>query len=427
MAKYTIRVHHEPTNTGDYKFAIDFPRVETMELADGQFIPFRAWAFPRNPEAYHYIFDFEPNCPMTPNTQRPDVKSHYPEAPLICGLNTIIPFSHSFKFGVINNKGTTWLATIELATLPVLEGNLGYLFLSNDDNQSIAQYSGDKTIDSTNMTSWKNYFEEIKANLATGNIKFAFCIAPAKEFIFPDIYPIQRLSLTPQDQFIETFNSLVTIINPIKILYPERHLTYSKNDTHWTDFGAHLVAQNICERLAVSYQSPDLSYNLKITTGDLGIKYNPQRTEHCFFADRSKCHKTAYDNGIPVRGNVLIFKNTNATRQETCLIFGSSSSESIALQLTGIYSRVVRIFSGADIDWEIVNEEKPSCLLVIFASRFLVKAPTPNFSIDMEILRKLQTLNLKDLSLIRTQTESLLIDTRDKFYQDKIGRLLNFI
>lgn len=425
MAKFTARIYQNSIDSSKFKFSIDFPRIETLELLDNGFIAFRAWAFPTTPSAFHYVFSFDANSPISPNTTRSDVKATYPEAPALCGLHTVIPFHENFKFGIVQNGETYWLATLEFTPLPVLEGQHGYLFLSNDDNQSVAQFTGNYKIDNKHLAIWRDYFDKLNLYCQSNSVKFAFCLAPAKEYVFQDFYPFLRQGITPHDQFVSYFSEVSTIINPVEILYRERHLTYSRNDTHWTDFGAHLVARAICEKLDISHRAINLPYILKQTTGDLGVKFNPQRLEHCYFADTTKLQPTSYNNNIPVRGNILTFTNPEALQDETCLIFGSSSSASIALQLTNTYRRVVRIFSGADIDWDIVEHEKPACIIVVFASRFLVKAPSADFKIGTEILRKLRAVS-SDQLLATKISGNHPQDILDQYYADQVASLIKF-
>lgn len=424
MAKYTARVYKEAHNASDFIFSIDYPRVETFELTDTEFIAFRAWAFSKISAPINFVFSFDESTTIPPNTKRADVQSFYKQAPLLCGLHTIIPFHLNFKFGIVNNGLITWLATVEFTALPVLEGLQGYLFLNNDDNRSVEQYSGSHSIDKINLSAWDEYFTTVHDRLEPSSTKFAFCIAPAKEYIFPDYYPVQRLGITPHDQFFAHFSEKSVIINPLELLYPERHLTYSKNDTHWTDFGASLVTQEICSRLGIEFTPPSFPYTLRRTTGDLGIKFNPQKVEHCFFADNTASSSELYDNNIPVRGNILSHTNPSAILDETCLIFGSSSSASIALQLTSTFKRVVRVFSGADIDYDIIAHEKPSCVIVVFASRFLVKAPSQNFNIGTEITRKLKSSSNENLSHLKKLSAQTQKNPKDDHYSKQLLELI---
>ena len=421
MPKYTARIHNEIFDQDQHFFAIDFPRVETFEIADIGFLAFRAWAYSLTNESVDYVFSFDENQVYPANTTRLDVRSHFPQAPVVCGLDMLIPFHEIFRVGITSQGRPVWLATVELTPLMVLEGRDGYLFLDNDDNQSVEQYSGKLPIDSENLSLWESYFEEVKARLA--HKSFAFCIAPAKEYVFSDHYPVQRLGLTPHDQFVHKFEKSIKIINPLAILHRDRHLAYSKNDTHWTDYGANIVAQEICNSLDVAYTDPQFSYSVTSVTGDLGIKFNPQRIEPLFIADIRHLNESCFDNQIPVRGNVLVFTNTSASIDETCLLFGSSSSASIAVQLTSTFKRVVRIFSGADIDYDIIQHENPRYIVVVFASRFLVRAPCGDFRLGVEVLRKLNGMSSSDLEQVRQYNSKDSHHLKNSYYSALVQSL----
>lgn len=416
MSKYTVRIHAHPVTTPGIAYSVDTPREETIDFHDTDFLPLRAWAFSSDGVPLQFIFSFAPDKPLPPNTERPDVNSLYSEADILCGLCTIIPFEASFAIGVIKENVHIWLATIELTQVQVLEGSDGYLFLDNDDNESVDQYSGKRRIDPENMVAWAQYFQAVNNRSDSNLSTFAFCIAPAKEYVFPELYPVFNSRMTPYDQFKETFSRMTTMIDPIKGLFQHRHLAYSKNDTHWTDFGAFITAQLICARLGIAFTPPNIIYIPRVTTGDLGIKYNPQKLEYSFFADFTHSGIARFDNTIPVRGNIITLNNPNAAINSTCLIFGSSSSESVAIQLTGVFSRVVRVFSGADIDLDIIEHEKPSHILVILASRFLVKAPTLDFTIQSEIRRKLECLTPNEAQSSVSQTIKSISHGLDEYY-----------
>ena len=423
MPRYTVRTHHLEGQQTDIQYAIDFPRVETLELAD-DFLTFRAWAFAPSTSPLSFVFSFDDQTQYLPNTERPDVRDFYNLDSALCGIHIVAPILESFRFGVIIGERLIWLAQVEFTKLQVLEGSHQYLFLDNDDNQSVDQYSGKLKIDPENMGAWREYFNDINLWLHSNPAKFVFCLAPAKEFIFPEFYPIQRLGITPTDQFVSEFGGKAAVINPIELLSRQKNLTYMQSDTHWTDFGAQLVAASICSELKIGFQPTNFDYKIKQFTGDLGIKFNPQRTEYGLFADTTSLASLTYDNCIPVRGNVISISNPLAALNETCLIFGSSSAESVAKQLSSTFTRVVRVFSGADIDYSIVALEQPTCIIILFSTRFLIRAPSTNFNIGSEILRKVECMSAHEVAELK---HGLLTSTgtpADHYYVALLENLL---
>jgi alginate O-acetyltransferase complex protein AlgJ len=423
MPKYTVRTHDLEGQQTDIQYAIDFPRVETLELAD-DFLTFRAWAFATSPGPLSFVFSFDDQTQYSPNTERPDVKAFYNLDSDLCGIHIVAPLLESFQFGVAIGERVIWLAQVEFTKLQVLEGSQQYLFLDNDDNQSVDQYSGKLKIDPENMGAWGEYFDDINLWLHSNPAKFAFCLAPAKEFIFPELYPIQRLGITPTDQFVSEFGGKAAVINPIELLSGQKNLTYTQSDTHWTDFGAQIVAASICSELQIGFQPTNFDYKIKHFTGDLGIKFNPQRSEYGLFADTTSLASLTYDNCIPVRGNVICISNPLAALNETCLIFGSSSAESVAKQLSSTFRRVVRVFSGAEIDYNIVAQEQPTCIVILFSSRFLIRAPSPNFSIGSEILRKVECMSAHEITQLKHGLLTSTATPADHYYVALLENLL---
>lgn len=420
MSKYTVRHYAHSVTCSSISYSVDTPRAETIDFQETEFLPVRAWAFSSDGEPLCFIFSFNSEKLLPPNTERPDVNAEYSDASILCGLSVLVPFHTSFDIGV--NKGglNIWLARIELTEVQVLEGSSGYLFLDNDDNESVDQYTGTRKIDAENLDAWETYFQAINTRPDSSTSKFVFCIAPAKEYVFPDLYPVLNSGMTAYGQFKQAFSSVTNMLDPLKSLFHHRQLTYSKNDTHWTDFGAFITAQLICTRLKLPYVAPSLIYTPEVTTGDLGIKYNPQKLEYSFFADLTNSCIDRFDNMIPVRGNIVSLNNSQAARKETCLIFGSSSSESVAIQLCGVFSRVVRVFSGADIDIDIIEHEKPSCIIVILASRFLVRSATTDFRINSEVRRKLEGMTNEEIENIVSKSKNCISHNLDEMYVDML-------
>src|SRR5690606_21079358 len=103
------------------------------------------------------------------------------------------------------------------------------------------------------------------------------------------------------------------------------------------------------------------------------------------------------DSNVSVRGNIVIYENVESKNKKTLLIFGDSFSIDIANFLSHSFSRVVRVFSGADLDWGSIEFEKPDHVLIELTSRFLVRAPNLNFSIIEEMKAKYNALTTDSL------------------------------
>jgi hypothetical protein len=392
MSKYTVRVFDLNTS-GGYSYSIDSPTVSTIELGEEVFIAFRCWVLSKYPDPFELVFSHIHGCRYKTNVNRQDVVDAFPNAQLQCGLDCVVPLQDEFEFGVLQGKDYCPLAKLSFEKLMVLEGSSGYLFLDNDDNGSVDQFLGNKSISDEDIAGWKHSFNKLEHESTERDFSYVFCIAPAKEYVLTEHYPFLRSNVSPQDQFLLEFGRCHNILNPIQELALQKNLSYSKNDTHWTDYGASLVSELICNYFNVPYIAPPFEYRPEVVCGDLGIKYNPQRIEVCFVAKKEKPELNFFDNAIEVRGNILVIENEKAEKDETCLIFGSSSSESVAKYLSFTFRRVVRIFSGADIDYDIIRHERPAFVVIIFASRFLIRAPEKEFYLCDEIARKLEMLS----------------------------------
>jgi len=420
MSKYTVRIFDQ-NNSNDYSYSIDSPAVSTIELGEEVFIVFRCWVFSKYPDPFELVFSHIPDCYYKTNVNRQDVVDAFPDAQLKCGLDCVVPIRDEFDFGVLRGKDYYPLAKLSFEKLMVLEGSSGYLFLDNDDNCSVDQFLGNKSISGEDIGGWKHSFNKLEHESNEEDFSYVFCIAPSKEYVLTEYYPYLRSNASAQDQFLLEFGRCHNILNPIPELAFQKNFSYSKNDTHWTDYGASLVAELICNYFNVPYVTPPFEYRPEVVYGDLGIKYNPQRAEVCFVAKKEKPELSFHDNAIEVRGNVLVIENEKAEKDQTCLIFGSSSSESVAKYLSFTFRRVVRVFSGADVDYDIIRHEKPAFVVIVFATRFLVRAPEEKFDIRNEICRKLEILPFeKRLELIR-KNDFANASGKNAYYQ----RLLN--
>lgn len=384
----TIRTNILSRSADDLRFSIDSPKTMQLHAQAGVYIKVRGWILGKNGAIPSITLDNPEKTVIIPNVARPDVALIHRSENINCGFEFYIELGRTVKIGAIVGTEPLWIAEILVDSLGVLKGVDDYLFLDNDTNKSISQYKGELLIDSDNLEGWERYFSKLEHQENKLYGKSLFLIAPGKEYVFPDKYPIPRLGLSTADQFFFAFAKSY-FVNPIKELSSERNYTYSKVDTHWTHFGAKVVAELICSKFDVDFFEQSTSYVFSETSGDLGSKLLPIQHERIPQLDLSQVDACRiFDNRIPNRGRIHVYHNPKATSKKTCVIFGDSFSTTLAPQLVGTFQRLVHVFSGADIDWRIVEHEKPEFLVAEITTRFLIKSPYSDFAIGSELSRK---------------------------------------
>lgn len=389
---YTIRISKLGATENLFRYSLDSPKESTLTADSRLLLRLRGWFFFYDGSTPELFLEGKPLVPLPTEIIRQDVVDVHDQASANCGFEALLEVGADTKLGFLRDGKVHWFLSISFEKVTIIEGREGYLFLDNDSNKSVAQYQGSLLIDKPNLALWKEYFTKISEEKKRSGFNAAFLMAPGKEYIFPDLYPVMRGSSTPADQFLINFTDDISIIDPTPQLMAERNFTYSKVDTHWSHYGARVAAQLVCKHFRQAFVNPGFNYQFAPISGDLGSKLFPARTEWLPQPDYSSVNKfRIFDNKILNRGRVHIYENDSTSQRSTCLIFGDSFSTPLIIYLLFSFKRVVHVFSGADIDWEIVRHEKPEFLLAEMTTRFFIKAPRADFSLKTELLRKCST------------------------------------
>lgn len=303
-----------------------------------------------------------------------------------CGFRFKIKFetgtTHiSFK---INNQTYNVLTLSSTRLIKVLKGKSNFLFLANDTNRSTDQFTGALSLSTTALSNWNSHLTSLHREFSSEDRKACFLLAPAKEEIFPDFYPYPRATITPVDEFLSKIHCDFEILFPLDKLQRDRELTYSRVDSHWTDYGAKLAAEELLKCLGLSSHTSNLpnEFEVRSTTGDLGIKTSPPTFGPILSISPRyrKVHET-FNNKINNNGRVRVYENPNAVVQHTLVIFGDSFSTNLAHLLTPIFSRVVYTYTGGGIDRSVIEFEKPKFITIQSNQRFIITPPPLDYNI----------------------------------------------
>jgi hypothetical protein len=322
-----------------------------------------------------------------------------------------------------------WAVRISLqVAAQVIEGTDGWLFLDNDTNRSVDQYTGKLLLDPPGLRKWRTYLAECRTLVARHAARHALVVAPSKEEVLRHRYPHARAATTvldqvravtqPQDHFVDAAAVLAA--------QPEPEQLFKRTDTHWTDRGAMVATLAVLEAMGwdTAHAREELvadAYRVQPYAGDLGVKLVPPRTAPTeFLAGPPPEGGAVLDNGLPNIGRVLVFKSEPAPYAGTLLVFGASSGYPMLKYLKRLFGRVVFVHSAGHVDPRIVDHERPTALLLQSNGRFLIQPPRTDFSLVNAVRTKLA----EGGEVARQRAAQLLADTpggaMDALYLDML-------
>lgn len=311
------------------------------------------------------------------NNDRLDVKRHFNkkgEDTLIkCGYDYIIDVSSETEIGFLVNNTKYWVISIKAKkVLDVLRGLDNWLFLANDANSSIDQYTGKKNLSERNIKEWSDFSKNILKY--QNKTEFLYIIANSKEKVFPEYYPFKMAKKTITDMIEDIFiENKINYLNPVDNLKKNKY-SYYKTDTHWSDLGAYIAYRATMDKIL------DLNFMEKVdfidseVVGDLGSKLtHPEKSiKKTFVQPPELLGSQKFFNGISGTGYIKIFMNEKASTNKTVLIFGGSSMANFAKYFNYSFRRVVTINLPGSIVGEIIDFENPDLLLVQTNERYLI-------------------------------------------------------
>lgn len=424
--KYDIKLSILRPDVAGLKFSIDSPHTCSYFKSSYSAIHLSGWLLYKGCQNNLYIIKNGEKITLNYNTSRLDVVRHLNEdvnSPM-CGFSYAITSLDSFSIGTTIDNVDYVIARVDIShPQKVLLGHNGYLFLDNDTNQSKEQFIGAKKITNDDLSAWKNYLSFIRKYMNEQQIKYIFFLAPAKENVLSSYYPFEKSPETPVEQLLSIGTD---IIYPIDVLRDIGDSSYSKIDTHWTDFAALQVAKYVDGILNDNNTEPETSrfpFYIKDTYGDLGVKTIPHTSQSILKADFSSiCNHIVYDNEVNNRGWVRVFENNQCNNNEIVVFFGDSYSVNMLPYFIEKYKRVIHVFSGASIDFDVIAHEKPSKVFIQVASRFIVKPPKNNFCFTSEISRKAYINNTNKFKLNSCPSLSFYHEKMKKIYKTEYIR-----
>lgn len=330
---------------------------------------------------------------------------------LYCGyVAHIDPVPTRFDLGVNVQGETHWMCEVRLGDEPtlqpeakahqVIQGTDGWLYLDNDTNRSVDQFTGRLTLDSDCLGRWAAYLDAcVRVAGATG-ARHAVLIAASKEQVMPEHYPHAKGALTVHEQVLGLSGPQHMVLDTAALLRvrEDKIQCFIKTDTHWTDRGAMYVALGLITLLGLDADearkrwSNDM-YHTVLFAGDLGAKLVPPLSAPTEFLQAPLAASEAvFDNQLPNIGRVLIFDNV-AAPWGSLLLFGASSSYPMLKYLKRVFRRIVFVHSAGNVDTAIVEHECPDFLVMQTTARFMITPPDTAFQLFAAVAHKMHVAN----------------------------------
>jgi alginate O-acetyltransferase complex protein AlgJ len=354
------------------------------------------------------------------NTGRPDVIQRVLGAvpaghsQLRCGFMVYLKeVPQAFTLGVRQGDETVWLCDVQLtgeapvvhtenkqAEMQVIRGTDGWLFLDNDTNRSVDQYTGRLLLEVEGLERWQAYLDGCVLLAAGVAARHAILIAASKEQVLSEHYPHAKGSPTVHEQVLGLSRPEHRVLDTVSLLRAraDKRQCFIKTDTHWTDCGAMHAALGLITLLGLDPNVArrcwsDDSYYTTPFTGDLGVKLVPPVSELTEFLQAPLAVKEAmFDNHLPNIGRVLIFDCESAPWASSLLLFGASSSYPMLKYLKRLFNRIVFVHSAGNVDQAIVQHEEPDYLVMQTTARFMITPPETGFDLAKAVTYKMHSV-----------------------------------
>ncbi|WP_414828629.1 alginate O-acetyltransferase AlgX-related protein [Alteromonas sp. H39] len=328
------------------------------------------------------------------------------------GFRHFIPIdSDYFTINLLHESEITPLYKCNIkGAFEVIEGENGWLYLDNDTNKSVEQFQGKVKLTRAAKKEWINYMRDFTALTESLNIPSCFLVAPSKEYVVTENYPIGEFKNTPLQQLEKIMIKGFPLLVPSESLKKYVKPTFRVCDTHWNAHGAMVATLEMCAHLNLdaeeikSHFSEDV-YETKEVGGDLGAKLFPPKTHpESILTSHNYRDYVLYDNALPNFGRLIHISNSNAMLNKTLIFFGSSSAYSMFNYVYRIFRNTVFFHTAGSIDKSVLEKISPDYLVAQSNARFLVRAPSTNIQIN-SIVNKKKKFELSDVEIESTNCE----------------------
>ncbi len=295
-----------------------------------------------------------------------------------------------------------------------LVGEDGWLFLCNDSNDAIGQYTGAIRFSQDQLHDYSSHYAALQKTCNTNNIYYLLTIAPGKEYIYPEFLPknVARFpGSTVSEEFIKAVNPVLdnSILDLKPLLIPKKALgpLCYKLDSHWNYLAAKIAAEEIIRQLRNKFpQLPSLKkigFNLVVqeeTIGDLSGKVRLDYVDGSYIESSSshpdlpqpvcavgvEYKKQAIEMaehpyiGLSKTRPTRLFKRTDQPDLPRAIIIRDSYADWLIPFLSECFSETLFIWAR-NIETPVIESFKPDVIVEEVIDRFLIKNRTGNLGL----------------------------------------------
>jgi acetyltransferase AlgX (SGNH hydrolase-like protein) len=272
--------------------------------------------------------------------------------------------------------------------MAIFEGDQGWLFLTDGNNDTLAYSTGQRTVDDSVVRGWHRLLELREAWLARRGIAFYTFIAPNKEVVYADRLPeaVPPISDDRPLRQIErrlAASSTARLEHPLDALIDARSSreTYPSHDTHWNGWGAFVFYREAMKVIAKDFpdvrvlDESEVRFEEPMATGDLGVKLDPPiKTPTVWARLLAPRAAVTFDNEVANNGRLTRTAWTTGDAGLKALIFHDSFHTWTKPMFAESFPTTVSAHNYR-LDFDLVEQEQPDLVLVEITERFMVRVP----------------------------------------------------
>jgi hypothetical protein len=277
-------------------------------------------------------------------------------------------------------------------TVAPLRGRDGWLFLTGDSNDVIAQHTGAFVPDRRWERRWSRQLRGRARLMRRLGATYVQLVVPDKEAVYADLLPAEIVPAPrrPVHRLVElAAGAEVELVYPLAQLRAGRRSApvFHPTDTHWTGRGAYIGYRAACDALGGRSAGlrvvgeDEIEWVDDTRAGDLGSKLDPPLRGTGARARLDSRARTVDDNLIYVTGRRLVTERPGE-HGPSCVIFGTSYAVFTLLFFAETFRRLVFVHSTS-VDRETVRAERPDVVMAITAERGLRRPPDDRAAHDL--------------------------------------------